>query len=66
MCLMSVNVKYGKCSKILSTFLFLISNNIGYQYMADIHKMLVRIVNREDSNQTASSEAVGSGSVLFF
>ena len=33
--------------------------------MADIHKMLVRIANREDPDQTASSEAVWSGSALF-
>ena len=30
-----------------------------------IHKMLVRIANREDPDQTASSEAVWSGSALF-
>ena len=29
------------------------------------HRMLVRIVNREDPDQTASSEAVWSGSTLF-
>ena len=29
------------------------------------HKMLVRIANREDPNQTASSESVCPGSVLF-
>ena len=32
---------------------------------AAIHKMLVRIANREDPDQTASSEAVLSWSVLF-
>ena len=32
---------------------------------AGIHKMLVRIANREDPDQTASSEAVGSGPALF-
>ena len=32
---------------------------------AGIHKMLVRIANREDPDQTASSEAVWSGSALF-
>ena len=31
---------------------------------AGIHQILVRIANREDPGQTASSEAVGSGSVL--
>ena len=30
-----------------------------------IHKMLVRIALREDSDQTATSEAVWSGSELF-
>ena len=30
-----------------------------------IHKMLVTIANREDPDQTASSEAVWSGSALF-
>ena len=33
--------------------------------IAEIHKMLVRIANREDPDQTASSEAVWSGSALF-
>ena len=33
--------------------------------MAGIHKMLVRISNREDPDQTASAEAVWSGSALF-
>ena len=33
--------------------------------MAGIHKMLVRIANSEDPDQTASSEAVWSGSALF-
>ena len=33
--------------------------------MAGIHKMLVRIANREDPDQTASSKAVWSGSALF-
>ena len=31
----------------------------------EIHKLLVRIVNREEPDQTASSEAVLSGSALF-
>ena len=30
-----------------------------------IHKMLVRVENREDPDQTASEEAVWSGSALF-
>ena len=33
--------------------------------MAGNHKMLVRIANREDPDQTASEEAVWSGSALF-
>ena len=37
--------------------------NVGYR--AGIHKMLLRIANREDPDQTASSEAVWSGSALF-
>ena len=32
---------------------------------AGIHKMLVKIANREDPDQTTSSEAVRSGSALF-
>ena len=48
---------YGKCSKILNTFFFLFSNKIGV-IRGGIHKMLVRIANREDPYQTASSEAV--------
>ena len=32
---------------------------------AGIYKMLVKIVSREDSDQTASLEAVGSGSAMF-
>ena len=31
----------------------------------EIHKMLVRIANREEPDQTASPEAVWSGSALF-
>ena len=33
--------------------------------MAEIHKMLVRIANREDPDETASLEAVWSRSALF-
>ena len=32
---------------------------------AGIYKMLVRIANREDPDQTVSSEAVWSGSAMF-
>ena len=64
--LLSVSVcfTYGKCSKILNAFLFLFSNKI-LLFRAGIHKMLVRIANREDPEQTASEEAVWSGSALF-
>ena len=48
---------YGKCSKILNTFLFLISNKL-LVFRTGIHKMLVRIAIREDPDQTASLEAV--------
>ena len=46
----------GKCSKIFKGFLFLFSTKmlvIG----AEIHKVLVRIANREDPDQTASTDA---------
>ena len=32
---------------------------------AGIHKILITIANREDPDQTASAEAVSSGSALF-
>ena len=48
---------YGKYSEITNTFFFLFSCKM-LVIMAEIHKMLVRIANREDSDQTASSEAV--------
>ena len=48
---------YTKCSKILSTFLILFLNKI-LVFKAGIHKMLVRVANREDPDQTASSKAV--------
>ena len=41
--------KHGKCSKISNTFLFLFSNKI-LVFMAEIHKILVRIANREDTD----------------
>ena len=40
-------IGYGKCSKILNTFLFLFSVKIMV-IRADIHKMHARIANRED------------------
>ena len=49
--------RYGKFSKISNTFPFLFSNQIMV-IRAGIHKMLARIANREDPDQTASSEAV--------
>ena len=48
---------YGKCSKILNTFLFLFTHKM-LVITAGIHKMLVRIANWGDPDQTASSEAV--------
>ena len=49
-------IKYCKCSKLLNTFLFLFSNKLVIR--AGIHKMVARIANREDPDQTASSEVV--------
>ena len=48
---------YGKCSKFSDTILFLFSNNM-LVFSTGIHKMDVRITNREEPDQTASSEAV--------
>ena len=62
--LLLCETRYGKCSKILNTFLVLFSNKM-LVIRAGIHKMLVRIANREDPDQTASSEAVWFGSALF-
>ena len=47
---------YGKCSKILNTFLFLFLAKM-LVFRTGIHKMFDRIANREDPDQTASSEA---------
>ena len=55
---------YGKCSKILNTSHFLFSKKM-WVIRAGIHKMFVIIANREDPDQTASPEAVCSGSALF-
>ena len=49
--------QYGKLSKISPTFHFLFSKKMCV-IRAEIHKILVRIANREDPDQTASSEAV--------
>ena len=43
--------------KILNTFLFLFSNKM-LVFRAGIHKFLVKVPNREDPDQTASSKAV--------
>ena len=48
---------YGNCSKISNTFLYLFSIKM-LVFRAGIHKMLLIIANREDPDQTASSEAV--------
>ena len=48
---------YGKCSKISNTFLFLFSNKM-LLLTAEVHKILVRIANREDPDQTASRQLV--------
>ena len=53
----SIALKTGKCSKISNTFLFLLSTKM-LVIRAGIHKMLVSISNREDPDQTVSSEAV--------
>ena len=55
---------FDKCSIISNTFLFQFLNKMLVN-KADINKILVRIANREDLDQTASSEAVWSGSALF-
>ena len=55
--------RYGKCSKILNSFLFLFSNKM-LVIRTGIHKMLIKMSTREDLDQTAS-EAVWSGSALF-
>ena len=47
----------SKCSKILNTFLFLFSTKM-LVIRDRIPEMLVRRANREDPDQTASSEAV--------
>ena len=48
---------YGKCSKILNSFIFLFSNKM-LVIRAGIHKMLVGTAKGEDPDQRASSEAV--------
>ena len=60
---MSESAKFGKCVLNFKD-LFLFSNKM-LAIRAEIHKMLVRIVNREDPDQTASGEAVCTESALF-
>ena len=55
---------YGKFSKIRTLFFFLFQTKM-FVIRAEIHKMLVRITNREEPYQTVSEEAVWSGSALF-
>ena len=55
---------YGKCSKISKILLFLFSDKM-FMIRAGTQNMHVRIANREDPDQTASSEAVCSGSAPF-
>ena len=52
-----VETNYGKCSKISNTFLLLFSIKM-LVIRTGIHKIIVRVANREDPDQTASSEAV--------
>ena len=47
-------VNNSKCSKISNAFLILFSNKMLI-FKAGIHKILVRIANREDADQTACS-----------
>ena len=53
----SILISYAKCSKILNTLLILAPYKM-LMIGPEIHKMLIRIANREDPDQTASSEAV--------
>ena len=48
-----VTSNYGKCSKILNSFLILYSDK-RLVFRAGIHKMLIRIANREDPDQKQS------------
>ena len=53
-----VGIRHSPCveNRISNTFLFLLYNKMVFK--GGIHKKLVRIANREDPDQTASSEAV--------
>ena len=48
---------YGICSKIFNTLLFMFSNKMLVS-RAGIHKTGVRVANRKNPDQTASSESV--------
>ena len=54
---LGANLEYSKCSKISNIFHFLLSKK-SWAIRAGIHKLFDRIPNREDPDQTASSEAV--------
>ena len=49
--IMKMRHSYGKCSKTLRTFFFLISNKILITWTG-IHKKLIRKTNRQDADQT--------------
>ena len=49
---------YGKSPKISSFFSETLFSNKMFVFIAGIHKRLVKIANRVDPDQTASSEAV--------
>ena len=63
-CIVYINTMYSKSSKISNTFLFLFANKM-LVFGTESLNTLVRIANREGHEQTASSEAVWSGSALF-
>ena len=49
-------IKNSVSSDLLNTFLFLFSNKMVFR--AETQNMLVKIANRKDPDQTASSKAV--------
>ena len=52
---MLLRVNYGECSKITNALKFLfVFSTIRLVIMAGIHKMLVRLANREDPDQKQS------------
>ena len=52
-------------AKYLFTAKFSLFSNKMLVFRGGIHKMLVKLANREDPDQTASSEVVLSGSTVF-